>query len=63
MRKDPLTEEQVAAIRAYAKKHGRFWKQQLNLDWMYARTTGTLQELRNTHGPSWLVDYKLPKED
>ncbi|MDX0267670.1 hypothetical protein GOC13_07485 [Sinorhizobium meliloti] len=62
MTHDSLTPEQLEAIRAYAKQHGRKWKDQLNNDWMYARTIGTLQQLRNTHGPSWLVDFKLPKE-
>lgn len=28
-------------------------------DWLNARTTGTLQALRNSHGPSWLNSYSL----
>lgn len=63
MKYGPITDEQTAALRDYAKEHGRFWKAQLNLDWLDARASPPLQQLRNSHGPSWLADYKLPKED
>ena len=57
----PLTEAEHAAVQAYAFEHGRHWKDRLRDDWMNARTTGILQALRNTHGPSWLVSYSLRK--
>ncbi|MBP8937196.1 MAG: hypothetical protein KBG72_01810 [Agrobacterium sp.] len=57
----PLTEKEHAAISAYARENGRRWKSKLNHDWMNARTTGILQALRNSHGPSWLVSYSIPK--
>jgi hypothetical protein len=59
----PLTADELEAIRAYAKKHGSTWKSKLSDDWMRARAEATLHRLRNTHGPSWLVEFKLPKED
>lgn len=56
-----LTPKEHAALQAYALENGRRWKSKLNDDWMNARTTGILQALRNSHGPSWLVSYSLPK--
>ncbi|ELT51192.1 hypothetical protein [Brucella intermedia] len=55
----PLTPEEHAAVTAYALAHGENWKDELLDDWMNGRTQGTLQRLRNTRGPSWLVDYSL----
>lgn len=56
---DPLTPDQIAAIRRYAGAHGRTWKSKLQDDWFHARTSGEMQTLRNTHGPSWLVSFRL----
>lgn len=55
----PLTEMEHAAIIAYARENGRYWKARLRDDWMNARTTGFLQALRNSHGPSWLISFSL----
>ncbi len=55
----PLTNEEHAAVLEYALAHGADWKDELNADWMNARTTGILQALRNSHGPSWLADYSI----
>lgn len=55
-----LTAGEIAALQAYAAKHGRKWKASLLDDWMRAALTGELQALRNSHGPSWLTRYKLP---
>ncbi|MCZ7977386.1 hypothetical protein EXN32_11920 [Agrobacterium tumefaciens] len=60
----PLTDEQHAALQAYAVRHGRRWKSILNNVWMGGAPYddgGTLRGLRNTHGPSWLQSYRLPK--
>ena len=60
----PLNFEQEAAIRDYAAKHGRCWKSILNNVWMGCAPYddgGILRGLRNTHGPSWLQSYRLPK--
>ncbi|WP_200847879.1 hypothetical protein [Rhizobium sp. 18055] len=60
----PLTVEQHRALQAYAAKHGRRWKSILNIVWMGAAPYddgGILRGLRNSHGPSWLVAYRLPK--
>lgn len=49
--------EQVAALRAYAKEHGRTWKSRLLFDWTEGRSSGPLQEVRNQLGPSWLMAH------
>ena len=58
----PLTQTEHDVIRAYAREHGRYWKASLRDDWMNARTTGIMQALRNSHGPSWLVSFSLPRD-
>lgn len=66
-RREPLPDldaEQVAALQAYAARHGRRWKSILNNVWMGGAPYddgGILRRLRNTHGPSWLQRYRLPK--
>ncbi|QWW77517.1 MULTISPECIES: SANT/Myb-like DNA-binding domain-containing protein [Hyphomicrobiales] len=60
----PLTEEEEQALQAYAAKHGRRWKSVLNHVWMGGAPYddgGALRRLRNSHGPSWLHAYRLPK--
>lgn len=60
----PLTVEEEQVIQAYAAKHGRGWKSVLNHVWMGGAPYddgGTLRRLRNSHGPSWLQSYRLPK--
>lgn len=57
----PQTSEQIEALKAYAREHGRYWKSALQDDWLSANCQGPLRELRNTLGPSWLVRYRLPK--
>jgi hypothetical protein len=59
-----LSTDQVAALLAYAAKHGRRWKSILNNVWMggLPHDDGRiLLGLRNTHGPTWLQSYRLPK--
>jgi hypothetical protein len=58
--------EQLAAVAAYADKHGEFWKEDLQLDWMTgtdaSRPSGhLLRQIRNQFGPKWLT--KVTKED
>lgn len=50
----PLMLDQTAALRAYARGHGRSWKTRLWREWMDATTEPLLHQLRNTHGPAWL---------
>lgn len=60
----PLDLEQEAALHAYAAKHGRRWKSILNNVWMGGAPYddgGILRRLRNSHGPTWLQSYRLPK--
>ncbi len=56
-----LDPEELAAVQDYAKREGRDWKRKLNTAWMNAAEPGILQQLRNTRGPAWLADYKLPE--
>ena len=57
-----LTTEQLSLLRAYAARNGRTWKSELNHAWMTGAINGPVYALRNSHGPSWLVRYKLPKD-
>ena len=54
--KDMLSQEEYDALRRYADEHGRRWKRDLRMDWMYARTEGELHRLRTSRhfGPSGL---------
>lgn len=59
------SEEQLAALVAYAKAHGRKWKSQLNHAWMTGQygmsdDSMNLQQVRNTLGPTWLIRFRLP---
>jgi hypothetical protein len=58
-----LTAEELRALRLYATEAGRNWKRELLDDWQAARLTGALQALRNSHGPSWLMRYRLTREN
>jgi hypothetical protein len=69
MRATQPSAEQVGALRRFAKLHGRMWKGQLRLCWESAYYPGAstrdatlLQQVRNLHGPSWLVRWKFPEE-
>ena len=57
------TPDQMTALQAYAAEHGHTWKSQLNDDWMNGRASGPLQQVRNQFGPSWLIRFRLPKEN
>lgn len=52
--------EQLAAVREFARVHGRTWKAQLREAWMSGNydavdDSARLQQVRNAFGPSWLV--------
>lgn len=51
--------DQVAALRVYARGHGRSWKTRLWMEWMEATAEPLLHQLRNTHGPAWLDQLVL----
>nr|WP_318031048.1 hypothetical protein [Rhizobium ruizarguesonis] len=59
------SDDQEAALQAYAARHGRRWKSILSDVWMGGGPPyddgGILRGLRNTHGPTWLQSYRLPK--
>lgn len=58
----PLTEIENNAVRAYAQEHGRTWKQHLRDSWMNGGDHGpVLQNLRNSHGPTWLDTTSVKK--
>lgn len=63
--------DQVAALRTFAKVHGRKWKAALNQAWMtgvyegiepYGDVAAYLQQVRNNAGPSWLARLTLHDE-
>lgn len=56
------TQEQIDALRHYASENGRSWKSKLNLAWMNGQSNGTLQQIRNQFGPSWLLRFQFPRE-
>lgn len=60
----PLTEQEQAALQDYAARHGRSWKRILNNVWMGEAPDDAgqvLRSLRNTRGPTWLDQCRLPK--
>jgi hypothetical protein len=62
-----LTEQQLIALRAFAKANGRTWKSKLNHAWMTGLYNSSddsmnLQQIRNTFGPTWLVRFSLKAE-
>lgn len=62
--------EQLNALRKYAQRHGRNWKQSLRDVWFNGRydwdgdgdISCYLQQVRNQLGPSWLTNFKLEAE-
>ena len=62
-----LTADQLDVLRTFAKANGRSWKSKLNVAWSTGRYNdypgtddyGTLQEIRNMFGPSWLVKLQI----
>ena len=68
--KNPLSADQAAAIRQFAKANGRNWKSELRYLWetgAYGRAIlggaepALLQQVRNSLGPAWLKNYKVSK--
>ena len=57
-----LSVEQIEALRVYRDQHGRRWKSRLLAERL--SSTGDegpeLRQVRNTFGPSWLLNYRLP---
>ncbi|WP_159953194.1 hypothetical protein [Rhizobium sp. 18065] len=69
----PLNAAQIDALQAFAADYGRGWKAKLSdVYWYNARIWRdprgdpesqagyVLHGLRNSHGPSWLMGFKLP---
>lgn len=72
MRNVTLTDFDMESLQAFAKAHGRKWKSVLtDVYWYNARIWegpkpgmgNALHGLRNSYGPSWLADFKLPKAE
>lgn len=60
-----LTPEQFAALQRYAANYGRNWKSRLSSDWASGRDAeqqggAYLRQIRNTFGPTWLKDFRMP---
>jgi hypothetical protein len=62
----PLGVEQRQALLRFAQLHGRTWKDSLRAVWDRSdpRTDdeAIVYALRNTHGPRWLLRFKLAGE-
>jgi hypothetical protein len=59
-----ITPEQLKAVQEYANKHGRCWKAKLRASWENGRyedgdDSSSLQQIRNTLGPTWLAFVRL----
>ncbi len=54
--------EQLAALEAYAKKHGKDWRDKLNQSWYDGTDTPLLRQVRNQFGPCWLGAFKTRHE-
>lgn len=57
-----VTSEQEIALKLYADAKGQHWRRLLEVAWRTGHyrwdgPTWNLQQLRNTHGPSWLKGY------
>lgn len=55
---DDLNPDQREALLQFKERHGRYWKQELNNQWMRAAAGPLLQQVRNNFGPSWLAKLK-----
>jgi hypothetical protein len=58
------TPTQLAALKDYAKRHGRYWKMCLRQSWETGRYADyddwpSLQRVRNDFGPTWLKRFRL----
>lgn len=65
MKHDPLSVEHQEAIDFFRNQNGRTWKSALRSCWSKANYPNTpdnhaaaLQQLRNSHGPEWLMQYR-----
>ena len=66
----PTTEE-LNALKKWRDKYGREWKSYLRAAWLSAyyrgsymggTDTGTLRNIRNEFGSTWLDKFQFPKE-
>lgn len=58
------TSDQLAALGAYAARHGDCWKHKLAIAWLNGQDEqepegALLRQVRNTFGPRWLAEFKL----
>jgi hypothetical protein len=56
--------EQLAALAAFAKRHGRTWRADLADAWSTGRDTAEpggyfLRQVRNTWGPAWIATVAM----
>mgnify|MGYP005988872461 CR=1 FL=1 len=50
-----LDTKTLAALYIFRTQHGKGWRYALSNAWMRGSEPGSLQRLRNTHGPAWLA--------
>jgi hypothetical protein len=67
----PLFDYELAEIKEWAAVEGRMWKHTLQSESWWrgipardrkGKVYPHLYGLRNSHGPSWLITFKLPKD-
>lgn len=67
-----LTETELAQLRQFAQIEGRNWKSVLQRESWWrgipcrdrkGNEYPDLYGLRNSHGPSWLFNFRFPKEE
>ena len=61
---EAISDEHMEAIKSYADKHGKDWKQKLSTAWMKGTDSSEpnghlLRQVRNQHGPSVLSKLKI----
>jgi hypothetical protein len=64
-----LSADQIRALRTFAEANGRSWKSKLNHAWSTGRyrdyngadDEGSLQQIRNRFGPTWLTRFSFDR--
>lgn len=61
-KRNKIPEDQEAALKAFAEKHGKDWKRKLLDAWYSGTDTAEpdghlLRQIRNSYGPTWLQRY------
>lgn len=65
MRHPAIDDDTMTELRRFAADRGRTWKSQLNWDYWFKALDvpgyPRLYALRNSHGPTWLYNFRFSK--